>query len=772
MKIKTLIFLMSIVLLALFFFCQCEEDEESEKNEYREEFIDLQDSCVDWAKSYGYSETDETAFLVRQTDDEGYIMAGEASLSRKEDKVRIWLVKTDFQGNRVWDEVYESDTTLLSEYYRNLSELPLELTEDNGFVLAGCSSSNEVFLIKVNSDGEQVWEKSYRGYLSYDCVYSVKQTSDLGYIMAGFTYFDDAWSYDFLLLKTDSEGELIWQKTFGGPYNEKAYSVSQTEDGGYIVVGETTTFSAGREDIWVVKTDSEGNPVWERKFGGANEEIGLNIAPQLNDGGYGILGSIYIYKEGIYFVKTDREGSLEWSQIFYNRHGDERDISSDQVDSGFILLGGTSTISLLKVNSEGEASWQKDFESPDYLMRGYSMQRTSDKGYVIAGGVSNNPKAIKSNSDFLLVKIKSDCQGDFFTDADDDGHGSEESGGDDCNDTDSTIYPGAVEIGWDGIDQDCDDEDLVCPFYVDINNQEGVEDGSPDHPFSTVQEAVDLATHNLDCRHVIVRPGIYYENINIELGVGSRFIMESSDGPASTVLDGQYVDSVISIDGCSVTIEGFTITGGYGECGGIKISGGFISPYEIEILHNLIISNHATNRGGGICVEYYETVYDVSILNNIIAGNIASWFGGGISLREELTGVVENNILIGNKALQGGGGIFFDNYTKTVVQNNIIAFNSDGFYSYYSYTDPTSMYNLFFENSGGNYLGYAEPGDSEIEADPLFISFLDDSDWTNDDFHLATGSPCVNAGNPEIIYNDPDGSPNDIGAYGGYYGDW
>lgn len=159
--------------------------------------------------------------------------------------------------------------------------------------------------------------------------------------------------------------------------------------------------------------------------------------------------------------------------------------------------------------------------------------------------------------------------------------------------------------------------------------------------------------------------------------------------------------------------------------------------------------------------------------NNLIIGNSR----GIYCTSEGETSVIENNVIVGNDlpGLYGKRGIFLDHSTTPLIQNNIIAYQSYGVVGYYDYSDPLLQYNCFYENSVNNYTGGAVLGPEDIGnliTDPLLVNFTDDSDWTNDDFHLENGSLCIDVGNIDSIYNDSDGTRNDIGAYGRQYGDW
>jgi hypothetical protein len=205
---------------------------------------------IQWAKTYGGTGVDG-AYSVRQTSDGGYIVAGyTASFGAG----GAFLIKTNASGNLQWAKTYEGTNLLYS----------VQQTSDGGYIVAGLTNSfgagnKDVFLIKTNTTGNIIWAKTYGGW-SDEWARSVQQTSDGGYIVAGYTDSFGAGGSDFFLIKTDANGNIIWAKTYGGTgWYDEAMSVRQTSDGGYIVAGRTGSFGAGGTDIFLVKTDATGN---------------------------------------------------------------------------------------------------------------------------------------------------------------------------------------------------------------------------------------------------------------------------------------------------------------------------------------------------------------------------------------------------------------------------------------------------------------------------------------------------------------------------------
>ena len=191
----------------------------------------------------------------------------------------------------------------------------VQLTSDGGYILAGYTSSygaggNYAWLIKTDAYGNKVWEKIFEG----DTANAVQQTSDGGYILAGWTESSGAGYEDFWLIKTDANGIEECDKTFGGSNHDEAYAVQQTSDGGYILAGWTQSYGAGYADAWLIKTAADGNMVWERTFGGGNEDKAYAVQ-QTSDGGYILAGYTLPYgadngNADVWLIKTAADGNM------------------------------------------------------------------------------------------------------------------------------------------------------------------------------------------------------------------------------------------------------------------------------------------------------------------------------------------------------------------------------------------------------------------------------------------------------------------------------
>jgi hypothetical protein len=222
----------------------------------------------------------------------------------------------------------------------------VQQTTDGGYIIAGFSDSfsigRDVYLIKTDSTGKLTWENSYGGAGSNvgNCV---KQTLDGGYIIAGYTNIYGAGGFDVWLIKTDINGTKQWDKTFGGTLGDWANSIELTSDGGYIITGTTVSYGAGAQDVWLIKTDSNGNEEWSKTFGGINSDRGEEVKVT-SDGGYiitGLTGSFGAGQDDIYLIKTDENGDTLWTKTIGGELGEQGRSIQQTNDDGYIIAGET-----------------------------------------------------------------------------------------------------------------------------------------------------------------------------------------------------------------------------------------------------------------------------------------------------------------------------------------------------------------------------------------------------------------------------------------------
>jgi hypothetical protein len=361
-----------------------------------------------WYRIFG-SGTDTYGRSVKQTTDGGYIVCGKITNPLEEG---VWLIKTDAEGNKLWDRIFSSERTAFGE--------SVQQTTDGGYIVCGTRQSgarppdirNDIWLIKTDADGNKLWDRTFDG----GCGNFVQKTADGGYIICGSS--DDAENMRVRLIKTDAEGNTIWHKIFAAQYMDQGNSVQQTTDGGYIVCGWSRPliegWIVGKPNVWLIKTDAEGNKLWDKMFGGVLYAEAASVQ-QTTDGGYiicgigesakgtGILGALMDKVTGKtrpLIIKTDADGNKLWDKTFDRGYG----YSAQQTtDGGYIVCGKTLLLNgwLIKADADGNKLWDKTFnEEIEGITTCNSVQQTADGGYVICGGESS-----AGANHVLLIKI-------------------------------------------------------------------------------------------------------------------------------------------------------------------------------------------------------------------------------------------------------------------------------------------------------------------------------------------------------------------------------
>jgi len=258
----------------------------------------------EWEKILGESWHDN-AFYIHQTSDWGYIIVG-YKYSYEKQNGQVYLIKLDRNGNKEWEKVYGE----------NLDNIAYSIcdTSDNGYIIVGCTllleNGWDIYILKVDSKGNKIWEKSLGG-IGDDEGYSILITDDGGYLIAGLTTSLGAGNYDAYFVKINPYGEKVWDKTYGGVKIDKIYSLKKTIDGNYIAVGETNSFGAGENDIYIIKIDKNGNKLWEKTYGGSKNDVAYSIQ-QTTDGGYIVAGVTNSFGAGdsdVYVIKMDSVGN-------------------------------------------------------------------------------------------------------------------------------------------------------------------------------------------------------------------------------------------------------------------------------------------------------------------------------------------------------------------------------------------------------------------------------------------------------------------------------
>ena len=351
---------------------------------------------IEWEKTFGGIDHDSGA-SVQQTTDGGYIITG-ATASYGAGNCDVWLIKVDGDGNEVWTNTFGG-----SEQDSGAS---VQQTTDGGYIIAGTTNAaplipetGNVWLIKTDSDGNDLWTYTFGNGSDWGA--SVRQTVDGGYIVAGATTSYGAGGHDVLLIKTNSDGNEIWIRTFGGSETDDGFSVQQTTDGGYVITGISNSYDVN--GVLLIKTDADGNDIWINTYNSFGAIDGRSVQ-QTTDGGYVITGYTFFEFGGypdVFLLKTDADGNEVWTKTFGGTGWDAGHSVQQTTDGGYIITGNTGTYGgslwLIKTDTDGNEIWNKIIPGGNV---GYSLKQTIDGGYIITGWTIN---------DLYLVKVAADC---------------------------------------------------------------------------------------------------------------------------------------------------------------------------------------------------------------------------------------------------------------------------------------------------------------------------------------------------------------------------
>jgi hypothetical protein len=291
-------------------------------------------------------------------------------------------------------------------------------TSDGGYIMTGVSRSyssdhfEDAWLFKTDKYGNEEWSKTFgeSGGLNIDEGHSVQQTTDGGYVFFGNTFSFDAPGHhsegDAWLVKTNPDGNEEWNETFGGSKTEHGNSVFQTSDGGYILAGWNTSSPSG--NAWLFKTDKDGVEEWSKNFYHGYSATGLWVQ-QTSDSGYIMTGVVYIDRDNGFLVKTDKDGNEQWNKTYCKPRYNGFNSVQQTPDDGFIACGsicndlGLNEAWLVKIDKYGNEQWNRTFnDPPTFSHYAYEVDQTNDGGFIV---ISNCHEGLLYNS--WLIKTDS-----------------------------------------------------------------------------------------------------------------------------------------------------------------------------------------------------------------------------------------------------------------------------------------------------------------------------------------------------------------------------
>jgi hypothetical protein len=333
---------------------------------------------IQWNRTYNRVGYNDVAYSVIQTTDGGYAIAGSTMTS----SMGVWdysnfggpgsgvlhvtltrpgafLIKTDETGNKTWNNQYRynSTSTITTNGTRTTITIKNYVTKgysvvqtnDEGYAVVGSTdyyasgNHSEVLLFKTSTNGTVQFDKAFSG-ISNEAGYSIIKASDGNYAIVGYRTSSTG-NRDVYLIKTNTNGDMIWNKTYGDLGDNTGNSLIQTTDGGYLVAGSTNSSGEGNSDFWAAKLDANGNMQWNKTYGGAGFDSASCVV-QAVDGGYALAGTTSSFGAGntdAWLVKTDANGNAQWNKTIGGSFDDGTKSVVQANDGGFALAGYTNS---------------------------------------------------------------------------------------------------------------------------------------------------------------------------------------------------------------------------------------------------------------------------------------------------------------------------------------------------------------------------------------------------------------------------------------------
>ena len=352
-------------------------------------------------KTFGYEGVNDDGYSIVQTADSSYIILGSTGND-------ILLFKADRKGAEQWSRVFGGSQFDEARH--------IQQTSDGGYIISGTTKSygfggSDIWLIKTDPSGWIEWNTHFGGTHN-EHGGQVLQTPDGGYILIGDRDFSGDGNQDIWLIRTNSLGDSLWTKTFGGENIDQGSDIISFENEGFILLGSTTSYGNGGADIWIIKTDSNGNEEWNHSYGGGSDDYGQSIL-QIPDGGYIIRSVIESFGDGntaVGLLRISSTGDEIWNKTFGGSGGAGGNALRETYEGGYILVcnyynRGNSAfdIWLIKINLSGNLIWDKTFGGTNHDY-GFSVLQTFDGGFDLAGSTYNLGNGDDNYSDLWLIK--------------------------------------------------------------------------------------------------------------------------------------------------------------------------------------------------------------------------------------------------------------------------------------------------------------------------------------------------------------------------------
>ncbi|MCC6720859.1 MAG: T9SS type A sorting domain-containing protein [Bacteroidia bacterium] len=401
---------------------------------------------IEWQKCYGGSvldyandikQTFEGGYIVT-----GYSNSNDSNVSGNHGSEDYWVVKLKSTGAIQWQKSLGGISSDISTHIIQAKDRGFVIVgnaSSNDDDISGNHGSKDLWVVKLTYSGALDWQKCYGGS-NDESAWEIQQTLDSGYIITGFTKSNDGDVYgnhgefDFWVIKISSNGVLQWQKCIGGAFDDVAYSIQQTNDSGYIVAGSTLSNNGdvsgnhGSTDAWIVKLNSIGNIQWQKCYGGDLADV-ISSIQQTSDGGYISSGSTassnydvagYIGGGDFWVLKLDSAGNIQWQKCLGGTQSETSYSLTQTIGGAYVFTGFTTSTDInvsgnnglfdfwvIQLNSSGNIDWQKCLGGSGEE-KANSIIQTTDGGFVIAGYTKSNNGDVsgnKGNSDYWVVKL-------------------------------------------------------------------------------------------------------------------------------------------------------------------------------------------------------------------------------------------------------------------------------------------------------------------------------------------------------------------------------
>lgn len=376
-----------------------------------------------WDRTYDTGKLEYARSILRSSDG-GYLVTG--CFGRPAGSTHVaegmYLLKVDSEGKKIWDKKYVVNDTDRGHGHDAVQ------SGDGGYVVTGSTRSFytgnvDLHLLKVDGEGEKVWEKNYGGSRSKSGK-AIVQSGDGGFVIAGKITEIAGTKSDVYVLKVDAKGEKVWERTFGRKGREEASSIVQSGDEGFVLAGLKQKDDVMSGDLYVLKVDEDGEKVWERSFGGWYAARGWCIV-QSGDGGFVVAGETDVFLSEknystyhVYLLKIDRDGNNVWEKIHTTPQKAFSSSSAYRIiqdgDGGFVVTGRSGlALLVLRIDSHGEIVWEKVYEEGNgaELSTWFDLVRSCDGGFVLAGG--SKPTGYTYPLDVYLFKITESEEAEF-----------------------------------------------------------------------------------------------------------------------------------------------------------------------------------------------------------------------------------------------------------------------------------------------------------------------------------------------------------------------